>query len=187
MKTSGQRRVVLFVSAVVFLFQISHALASGPSGVQGAIQGSRFPGMPAPVTERVRDGHRRIEVTFTKWVATAPLLAGFTGGDVVGDFVGEVLQSQLSLNGRILRLEAVYEVQAGDRSFTALIRGGRTTNPGDAILEGVILEGWRTGARVHVEFHVRNPASPTEPGCDGAPAGIRCFEGTIVIERASKD
>jgi hypothetical protein len=47
------------------------------------------------------------------------------------------------------------------------------------LLEGVILDGWRTGARVQVEFTVIS-------GCAGKPAGP-CFEGTIRILRDSDD
>jgi hypothetical protein len=36
----------------------------------------------------------------------------------------EVLWRQASLNGHVAGLEAMYEVVDGDRSFTALIRGG---------------------------------------------------------------
>jgi hypothetical protein len=122
-----------------------------------------------------------VEVTFTKWLTTAVepyLLAGVTGGDVAGAFVGEVLQIQGSTNPdvtSILRLEAIYEVQGDnpDHSFTALIRGGQTAVGGAGLLDGVILSGWRTGARVHVEFE-------TTSGCAGNPAGP-CFEGTIRI------
>ena len=127
-----------------------------------------------------------IEITYTKWVrvmGSITLLEGFTGGDVVGTFAGEVLQSQVSFDGAIRRLEAVYEVRAGDQSFTALIRGGRTNNPGDAILDGVILAGWRTGAKVHVQFKVIPAPSPLDPACLGAPAGLTCFQGTISVGR----
>ena len=163
-------------------------------------QGSRFPGMPVPGTQRERKGDRGpVEITFTKWVTmvlrTDPdydvtrrfLMAGFTGGDVPGDFVGEVLQRQVSNDGCIIRLEAVYEVQAGDRSFTALIRGGTgetksgepTSVSGAALLDGVILVGWRTGAKVHVAFQ-------TTTNCPRAPAGT-CFQGTITISPDSED
>ena len=127
-----------------------------------------------------------VEITYTKWVrvvGSITLLEGFTGGDVVGTFAGEVLETQLSFDGAIRRIEAVYEVEAGDQSFTALIRGGRTTNPGDAILDGVILAGWRTGAKVHVEFKVIPAPSPLDPACLGAPAGLTCFQGTISVGR----
>ena len=190
-----QSRVSWFVSAIVILLLISPAVAGGPLNAQLATQGARSPFWP-PATEKADDKHhRRVEVTFTKWITTYPLMAGITGGDVAGDFVGEVFQRQVSLNGRIIRLEAMYEVQAGDHSFTALIRGGtgetKSGEPasvsGAALLDGVILAGWRTGARVHVEFQTMPAPSPTESGCAGAPAGKTCFQGTIRIERDPKD
>jgi hypothetical protein len=76
-------------------------------------------------------------------------------------------------------LDALYEVQAGDHSFTALIQGGQNNVTRKALLDGVILDGWRTGARVHVEYTVIS-------GCAGMPAGP-CFEGTIRILRDSDD
>src|SRR3954469_19855456 len=116
-------------------------------------------------------------------------------GRITGLFVGEVLQRQVSLNGRIIRLEAIYEVQAGEHSFTALVRGGtgetKAGEPasvsGAALLDGVILAGWRTGSRVHAEFQTTTPSSTTEVGCPGAPAGKTCFQGTIHIERDSEE
>ena len=77
----------------------------------------------------------------------------------------------------------MYEVVDGDRSFTAVIRGG--SNPtGLGLLDGVILAGWRTGAGVQVVFQ-RHLAS--EGGCVGAPPGKTCFEGTIYVGRAPKN
>lgn len=122
-------------------------------------------------------------------------MAGFTQGDVTGVFVGEVFQRQVSFNGRIIRLEAMYEVQAVEQSFTAPVRGGtgetKAGEPasvtGAALLDGVILAGWRTGSRVHVEFQTFTPSSPTDVACPGAPAGKTCFSGTIHIERDSAD
>ena len=138
----------------------------------------------APATageQRDNDANSRpIRITFTKWIAGYPLMRGDTGGDVPGVFVGEVLQLQDSVNpdlNPIRRLEAIYEVQDGDRSFTALIRGGANRVTGAAVLDGVVLAGWRTGAPVHVEFD-------TIPGCYGTPAGNPCFVGTIDVGRA---
>jgi hypothetical protein len=160
MKTVGvQRRVASWViAAVLLLLPISPVLAGAPK-------------------------HRKpAEVTFTKWITTsvAPLLlAGVAGGDVAGEFAGEVLQVQASTNPDltpILRLEAIYEVHAFDPrySFSALIRGGQTAVGGAGLLDGVILSGWRTGSQVHVEFQ-------TLSSCAGNPAGP-CFEGTIRID-----
>jgi hypothetical protein len=178
-----QRRVVPFAAAMLVVIQMPTTLAGG--------QGARVPGGVTPALEAAGTrSHRPVEITFTKWVNVVDgfnLLEGFTGGDIVGEFMGESLQSQRSYNGEIQRIEATYGVQAGDRSFTALIRGGRTTNPGDAILDGVILAGWRTGAPVHVEFRVVPAPSPTESGCEGAPAGKTCFQGTIQVGRAPRD
>lgn len=176
-----QSRVGGFMSAIVILLQISPALAgSAPDVRLEPMQSSRVPGMPVAAMDKARDNQRRpVDITFTKWITGFPLMAGFVGGDVAGDFAGEVLQFQESGNRRIIRLEAMYEVQAGNRSFTALIRGGQNNETGRAILDGVILGGWRTGARVHVEYEVMTD-------CTGAPAGL-CFQGTIHIERSSRD
>ena len=185
MKTIGiQSRVVSLAIAILLLL---------PPVLTGA-QGSRFPGLPAPSTE-TRNKHRRpVEVTFTKWVTTSPLMEGRTGGDAPGEFVGEVLERQVTqrlaeecfappICGRVIKLEAMYEVQAGKHSFTALIRGGTSGDTGAAQLDGVILFGWRTGSRVHVEFQTYTPL-PVGPGCPAAlaPTDRACFQGTITID-----
>ena len=79
----------------------------------------------------------------------------------------------------------MYEFLDGDRSFTALIRGGQNA-AGSALLEGVILAGWRTGARVQVAFQ-RHLAIAGTPSCEGAPVNKTCFEGTIYVGRAPRD
>src|SRR5262245_27334899 len=153
--------------------------------------------MPSLRAKGARNDRRKddIVVTFTKWVTAvvppipaeaAPsrfLMAGVVGGDVAGDFVGEVLDRRVSTTGtvtsQIVALDALYEVQAGDHSFTALIQGGQNNVTRKALLDGVILDGWRTGARVHVEYTVIS-------GCAGKPAGP-CFEGTIRILRDFDD
>jgi hypothetical protein len=73
----------------------------------------------------------------------------------------------------------------GERSFSALIRGGQNA-AGAALLEGVILAGWRTGARVEVEFQ-RYLAIVGRPSCAGAPDNTNCFVGTLHIGRAPRD
>jgi hypothetical protein len=149
------------------------------------------------------EGKHEVEITFTKWVTGRvlvgdglgfgiqegrALMAGSTGGDIPGTFVGEVLQRQPSANPNlkagIIKLEAIYEVHDvnGDHVFTALIRGGTNQATGAALLDGVVLAGWRTGADVHVQFQT----IPGTTGCVGAPSGVTCFEGTIHIGRAPK-
>ena len=132
----------------------------------------------APVMAGSHDNRNRpVEVTFTKWVVPhlppapppAPqpagaLLAGVTGGDIAGTFVGEVLWRPDEPEPACDEgLEAMYEVIAADedKSFSALIRGGQN-QAGAAQFDGVILAGWRTGARVHVVYQ-RYPL--TDPAC----------------------
>ena len=135
-------RVAAFASAIALLLLISPVLAGGQ-----------------------HDNNRPVDITFTKWITTFPAMAGFAGGDVSGVFVGHVFHRNVSPDGHVVRLEAMYEVQDGDRTFAALIRGG--SNPaGLGLLDGFILDGWRTGAPVHVEFQQTNPANG---GCVGAP------------------
>ena len=169
-------RVAAFASALAVLLQIAPVSTGGQP-----------------------NGNRPVTVTFAKWttgVTTATvlgnvqegrvLMAGVAGGDVAGGtFVGEVLQRQPSANSAlksgIVKLEAIYEIHdaEGDHVFTALIRGGANAT-GAALLDGVILAGWRTGAPVHVEFK-------TVVGCDGAPTpATTCFVGTIEVGRTTK-
>lgn len=147
---------------------------------------SRAQGLP--------DDNRPVKVTFEKWPipgSTTPytLLAGVTGGDIPGAYVGEVLHRVMSQaqpnHTRVIWLEAMYEVQAGDRSFTALIRGGTNSVTGAAVLDGIVLAGWRTGAPVHVEFQTKPAPSASLSGCVAvtAPPGTTCFQGTIHVGR----
>jgi len=153
-------------------------------------------------------GDRPVTVSFTKWRVNIPAdpsqppfqFDGIARGPVAGTFVAEVLQRQSTaftkFRNTLTRLEAVYEVQTeaciatpeicgldGDRSFTALIRGGQDA-AASGKLDGVILAGWRTGARVRVEFVRHVPFAPTEFACPDAPINTVCFEGTLEIGSA---
>lgn len=144
--------------------------------------------------------NRPVDVTFTKWVTTGTLLAGVAGGDVGGQFVGEVLEGQTSVNPElnpnpeglpgplvngVRRLEAVYQVNAEDEeaSFTALIRGGQNQVTGVARFTGFVVAGRRSGAQVRVEYQ---RYSAGDPHCldAGAPVTATCFQGVIRVERA---
>jgi len=167
-------RVALILGAIVLVVQISPARAAGDDGRGG------------------NGHHRRAEITFTKWLTTptptGALMEGFTGGDAEGLFSGEMLSRQVSVDLRVVKLEATYEVQAGDRSFVALIRGGMgekgngepVSVSGVGRLDGVVLSGWRAGAQVHVFFQ-------SKTNCAGAPDARKCFEGVITVERPDDD
>ena len=183
--TDNRRRVVMCAAATALLLQMSSLGANENDNGRGDAH-----------------GNRAILVTFTKWRVNAPVVpAQFTGkarGRAAGVFFAEVLQVQStafpSLRNSLTRLEAVYEVQTeacvlapevcglnGDRSFTALLRGGQDA-AASGRLDGVVLAGWRTGARVHAEFERHIPLTPTDFACEDAPMGTTCFEGTLRIE-----
>ena len=137
------------------------------------------PGVPAPGT------------------TTRSLFKGIAGGDLgAGDFVAEVLDRKAStpcttvdpacapgtpptITTPIAALHAIYEVQVGEHSFTALIQGGSNGVTGVGLLNGVILAGWRTGARVSVAFDTLSSCTDR----DGVAHGP-CFDGTIRVGRA---
>ena len=74
MSTTRTRRLVTSLSvATLLLLPVSFATAQG----QG-------------------DGNRPIEMTFTKWVTTSPLMEGYWGDNFANTFVGEVFQRQVS-------------------------------------------------------------------------------------------
>ena len=172
MRTIGiHTRVAWLVGAMALLVQIAPALAS----------------------DQDHDS-RPVAITFTKWGAAPPavpptpffgLFEGFAGDGILGTFNAELLWRQASVNGHVAGLEAMYEVVDGDRSFTAVVRGG--SNPaGLGLLDGVILAGWRTGARVQVVFQ-RYGAIAGMPSCEGAPLNRTCFQGTLHVGRAPRD
>ena len=141
---------------------------------------SAIAGVPGAQTQA--RGGANVEVTFTKWVAGFPALAGITGGDVAGAFAGAVLSRDPFDNGTIVQLEARYEVTAADpaHSFVAHIEGKQNNPTQQAVLNGTVIGGWLVGAQVHVTFDVIVPAPGTR--CvPAAPVNSRCFQGTIRI------
>jgi hypothetical protein len=157
-------RIAVFATAIVLLLNVPAALAADQS------------------EKADRDDRGAVVIAFTKWVVDDSALpypmVGYIGGDANNRrFAGDVLEQHVSPTFGILRLEAIYQVQAGHRTFTALIQGGASAATGIGILDGVVLNGWRTGARVHVEFQA--------VGCPEAPSGT-CFRDTIHVERDSQ-
>lgn len=121
------------------------------------------------------------EVSFTKWYTTSPAMTGFTcyGANT---YAGEIL-SRIP-DGNFVYLKARYEVTdpRGDRSFKAVIEGTLDNTTGKAVLNGVVIEGWKTGAPVYVTFQRIAPCAfavgPSVPGV--------CFQGTIEIQKKGK-
>jgi hypothetical protein len=144
---------------------------------------------PANITARRAHTEKHgglVELTYTKWFPsldlTSLLMTGFTGGDVVGTFAGEVLV-RTPLPTGIVQLTARYEVIDPRRrhSFTAIIQGEQDAT-GHAVLDGVVTAGWLIGAPVHVIFQRFAPCQfATRP-----PPANACFQGTIDITRGHR-
>ena len=96
-----------------------------------------------PVNADSDHGSQPVVITFTKWINGYPSMAGVVGGDVAGNFAGEVLQRQESTTNSsifdVIWLLAIYDIEAGDQSFTALIKGGQNNKTNQALLDGTIL------------------------------------------------
>ena len=124
-------------------------------------------------------GGANVEVTFTKWITVSPALAGVTGGDVPGTFVGTVLNRDAFENGNIVQLEARYEVigQDATHSFVAHIEGKQNNETQEAVFNGTIIEGWLLGAQVHVTYDRIAP-------CPAFGKAV-CFTGVIRIMAGS--
>jgi hypothetical protein len=147
---------------------------------------SRVPTGPSTAATAIETQHSKgaapvVEVTFTKWITTFPMMAGRTAGDVVGTYAGEVLNRTAFDNGVIVKLEARYQVidPSGLHSFTALIQGTQNNGTGKAVLNGVITEGWRVGAQVHVTFQVVTP-------CELGTRNV-CYQGSIRVMPGSAE
>ena len=120
-----------------------------------------------------------VEFTFIKWFTTFPAMTGNTSNGA-GTFAGTILERTAFDNGVIVQLQALYRVTdpSGSHSFAALIQGTQNSETLTAVLNGVITEGWRVGAQVHVTFERITPCAlaigPSVPGV--------CFQGTIRIQ-----
>lgn len=141
--------------------------ATAPSRVTGAAGAQVEATSSAPV-----------EVSFTKWIDPSlgfPSFIGIAGGDVPGDFAATVLERTPFDNGNIVHLRARYEVIADNaaRSFTAEIEGKQNTQTSSAVLNGSVVDGWLTGARVQVTFDVIRP-------CPQFNQSV-CFTGTLRV------
>src|SRR5262249_9543707 len=130
----------------------------------------------ASTQARTRRQHHRnrpadLELTYTKWIAPGlPNLVGVVGGDIVGKFGGAVYERTVDPTGRFVHLSAIYIVVAPDpeQSFTAHVEGTEDLQTLKAVLDGRVIDGSPTHARVHVEFDVVT--------CTQAPSGT-CFQG----------
>jgi hypothetical protein len=121
---------------------------------------------------------RNAENTYTKWIAGAPNMAGFVGGDVgAGTFTGEVLT--LVVVGNTVEIHASYHFKGSIHSFTAdvhVLQTGLTFGATSAIT-GEVTSGWLKGNDVRGGYAV--------VACGEAPNGM-CFTGWFDVLRGTK-
>lgn len=118
--------------------------------------------------------------TFTKWITATPNLpgevkdmAGFVGGDVGdGSFVGTVLGASPISGG--LALNAIYGFNGSSHSFKALMHIEQVG--ADAVLIGVVTEGWLKGHLVEGAYVMGT--------CTHGDVTGTCFSGTLDIMQA---
>jgi hypothetical protein len=115
-----------------------------------------------------------VEITFTKWIAAYPALAGFTSYGP-GTIAGAVL-NRID-DGVFTHLSARYEITdpSGSHSFKAVIQGKGNNKSGSYELNGIVTWGWMLGGRVRASFVRITP-------CEFAKLNV-CFQGIIQIQR----
>jgi hypothetical protein len=154
-----------FVIAILLLLNSSAAMAGGQSETRG--DKGKFPG--------------HIEITFTKWLADYPNMAGLVSGDAgAGHFVGKVLN--LEHTGTIDKIEALYHINGGAFQFTAHNFVTQDNLKGTAVIQGVVTDGPMKGARVRGEYQVINPCGVIN--AQNGSGGDVCFQGTLTIRGA---
>ena len=120
-----------------------------------------------------------VEIAYEKWILAGGVMRGNTSNGP-GTFTGQILSRVPFDNGVVVKLRASYVItdpSAAGRSFTTIIEGTSNLVRGSAVLNGVVTEGWRAGAPVHVVFDILSPCPVAS-----APAGTKtCYQGIIRV------
>ena len=134
--------------------------------------------LPTSPALAAQPDNTQVVVTFTKWVIAGGVMPGIVGGELGnGVFAGQLLSLVPIADGQISKLDVRYGVVVGGgRSFNAVIHGTSDQQTGIGVLNGVIVDGWLTGAQVQVRFQALASA---EHGT--------IFVGTITINPNSAD
>ncbi len=115
------------------------------------------------------DHDQRLSITFHKCQTSPGILQGTVDGDC-----GPGTVFFLALPGSIVGTSAVqfageYTITTSECSFKAVCAGVRIISTGHIVLNGVVIEGPRTGDLVHVDAQLV------------IEQGVRCSEGTMTI------
>ena len=154
-------------------------------------RGAAFLGCQCPAGKQKGTDVSGPVVTFTKWVTGNVLVpdnlewagSSWKGspeaifGHLRRGGASRATESEPGPENGGRKLEAIYEVHNlnGNHVLTALVPGCANRATGAALLDGVILAGSRTGARVVWSSNV--PLPPTGPPDARAPADRNCLVG----------
>ena len=160
-----QTRFASFLIAMFLLLNISTALANGQSTTMGR-------------------SHGRVEVTFLKWIATLPNMAGVVSGDPgAGLFAGEILAFEQT--ERFTKIEALYHVNGKDFQFTAHNHILQDKKTGIAVIHGVVVDGPMKGAHVRGQYQEITPCGIIN--AQQGDGGDVCYQGTLTVKAGSGD
>ncbi len=107
-----------------------------------------------------------IHLTFHKSAVSEGIWEGSVGGDVEGDLRTVLLAADTS--APVWQVEFDWIIGAGEKSFTARLRGTLDSETGAVAMAGTVIEGWMQGATVHEVGQL-------------VDAGTSTFAGTIQV------
>jgi len=127
-------------------------------------------------TNSITTARSPVIITFDKAMDEDGIWEGTVSGDVDGELRTVLNVDNIRETGMILHVEFDWIITADDpsKSFTARLNGILNNNTGKVVMNGTVIEGWLTGARVHEEGQLIDPETGR-------------FEGTIQINPATRN
>ena len=125
-----------------------------------------FAALPQTASAKTFSDISPIRLQFDKQGGVGGTWHGTVNGDVDGSLTTQLLTVHEA--GPILNVTFTWAVEAGEHSFTAVLKGTLNTLTGQVEMDGTIIDGWLVGAQVHEEGQLVDPT-------------IGRFQGKIVI------
>lgn len=137
-----------------------------------AVAALAFAAFPQAVSAQPAEEMSPVRIEFDKQGGVGGIWHGMVSGDVTGNLTTQLTSAHQA--GQILHVTFDWIIDAGAQSFTAELEGTLNLNTGAVVMNGRVVEGWLTGARVHEEGQLVDPATGR-------------FQGRILIFPATSD